>query len=270
MKILIHYNGQIDLAKEISEKAANYLLSRDVKCVYENDLVTDEINTISTIITFGGDGTILSAARKYIANDIPIMGFNVGKLGFLAEFSALYVRQNIYDLLEKKYKIIKRFLLSAQLRNEKYLAINDFVIRNTENSKLITLSAFANEQYIGDYRADGLIISTPTGSTAYSMACGGPIVCPDAAVYCMTPISPHTLTLRPLVIPVNKNIIIKLAANSNDNANVIADGIDIGKIRIADNLEITMYDKEAKFIVPLESNYFSVLRKKLLWAEKIV
>ena len=268
-KILIYYNEQRKLAKQIAEKSANYLISLGVKCVYESNLFECEINTINAIITFGGDGTILAAARKYVDNDIPIMGFNVGRLGFLAEFSANNIEENIDNLLAGKYKISKRFLLSAKLKDEKHLAINDFVIRNVEHSKLITLSAFASEQYIGDYRADGLIVSTPTGSTAYSMACNGPIVCPDANVYCITPISPHTLTLRPLVIPTNKNIKIKLATNSNDNASVIADGNYVGKISLSDELEIVIHNKEAKFIVPLSSNYFDVLRNKLLWAEKI-
>ena len=102
------------------------------------------------------------------------------------------------------------------------------------------------------------------------MACGGPIVYPDASVCCLTPISPHTLTLRPLIIPVSKIITIKLSYNSIDNASVIADGNNICEITISDELEIIMYNKEAKFIVPLESNYFTVLRNKLLWAETIV
>ena len=268
-KILIYCNEQNKFAKQISENAANYLASLNIDFFYESNFKANEINSIDVIITFGGDGTILSAARKYIESDTPIMGFNVGKLGFLAEFSANYIYENLDNLLTNKYKISKRFILFATLQNEIYLAINDFVIRNVEHSKLITLSAFANEQYIGDYRADGLIVSTPTGSTAYSMACSGPIVCPDANVYCITPISPHTLTLRPLIIPTNKNIKIKLAPNCNDNASVIADGNYVGKIDFSDELEIAVYNKEANFIVPLDSNYFDVLRNKLLWAEKI-
>ena len=269
-KILICYNEQIELAKQIAEKTIKYLLSLKIKCIYEAELTPKEIITIDAIITFGGDGTILSAARKYVDSNIPVMGFNVGKLGFLSEFSINYITESINNLLAEKYKISSRFLLSAEINNNKYLAINDFVIKNEEHSKLITLSAFAGEQYIGDYRADGLIISTPTGSTAYSMACGGPIVCPDANVYCLTPISPHTLTLRPLIIPTNKQIRIELPQNNYNNASIIADGNYMNKISLFDKLIIDIYSKEAKFIVPLESNYFDVLRNKLLWAEKII
>ncbi len=274
-KILIYYNPQKGQAKKIAIQTTEYLLSLGINCVNNEALTTNELDAIETIITFGGDGTILSAARKYVDANVPIMGFNVGKLGFLAEFSANYIKENIDILLKKKYKIIKRFLLTAKLNNSdrEHLAINDFVIKNVDNFKLITLSVFANEQYIGDYRADGLIVASPTGSTAYSLACGGPIICPDANVYCITPISPHTLTLRPLVIPTSKTIKIQLSTSTNnkeDTASIIADGNYVEKITFANELEITTYNTEANFIVPLDSNYFDVLRSKLLWAEKVV
>ena len=273
-RVLMYCNKQNELANKIAEMTTNYLHSININFINDNEINIEEIQNITSeidaIITFGGDGTILSAARKYVDTDIPIMGFNVGKLGFLSEFSANYIKENIDNLLNKNYKIIKRFLLTAKLNAEQYLAINDFVIRNAEQSKLITLSAFANEQYIGDYRADGLIISTPTGSTAYSMACGGPIIYPDANVYCITPISPHTFTLRPLIIPTNKTTKIKLTTNSKNNASIIADGNYAGQMLHSEELEIGIYTKEAQFIVPLGSNYFDVLRNKLLWAENIV
>ena len=269
-KVMLFFKKGSDLAMQVSAKANDYLLSLGVQCFYENELTKDEISNIDAIITFGGDGTILSAARKYIDEEIPVMGFNVGKLGFLSEFSINYLQAEIDNLMAGNYKISSRFVLFSDINNKRSLAINDFVIKNVEHYKLITLSVFAGEHYIGDYRADGLIISTPTGSTAYSLACGGPIICPDASVYCITPISPHTLTLRPLVIPTSKPIRIKLASNSNGAASVIADGYNIGEFSIYDKLEIVVYDREAKFIVPLESNYFDTLRNKLLWAEKIV
>ncbi|MCL2039550.1 MAG: NAD(+)/NADH kinase [Bacteroidetes bacterium] len=272
-KILIYYNPKKELAKKIATLTTQYLLSIGINYINNVDINSNELDKIDAIITFGGDGTILSAARKYIDANIPIMGFNVGKLGFLAEFSATHIKQNIDILLNKKYKIIKRFILTAKLNNdnEKYFAVNDFVLKNIDNFKLITLSVFANEQYIGDYRADGLIVASPTGSTAYSLACGGPIISPDTNVYCITPISPHTLTLRPLVIPTTKTIKIQLSnTNKDETASIIADGTYIEKITCDNELEITTYNKEANFIVPLDSNYFDVLRRKLLWAEKVI
>jgi NAD+ kinase len=275
-KILIFKDERNLNAEKYAHIASDYLYSH---CKIENIVVSpenpfpsfkDENEVPDAIISFGGDGTILSAARTYIFYNIPIMGFNLGKLGFLAEFSTKYLKENIYNLLQGNYKTISRFVLCINLDNREILVINDFVFRNINHSKLITLSAYLDEQYIGDYRADGLIISTPTGSTAYSMACGGSIIHPDACVYCITPIAPHTLSLRPLIVPANKNISIQISPNNTDEqASIIADGNYIGEIEYDEIIRISVYDRKAHFIVPNDSNYFDILRQKLHWAEQL-
>jgi len=269
-------------ANMFAEKATEFLLSKNINCYlkkhtfnrfkkqYENEflhIISDDVIPENTdcIISFGGDGTILSAAQQYINDEIPIMGFNVGKLGFLAEFATSLLLQEIENLLNKQFKIITRFTLQAQYKNQTVIALNDVVIEKNK-SKMITVKAFANGQYIGDYRADGLIITTPTGSTAYSLSCGGPILHPDSNVLCITPISPHSLTLRPLVISNDKELMFQIFSPSGD-ADLVADGRIVASIISGDSINISQSSKKIKLIVPSDNNYFDVLRKKLLWAE---
>jgi NAD+ kinase len=280
--IIIYDNFYKPEANMFAEKATEFLLSKNINCYvkeytfsrfqnkYENEflhIIADDcvVPNADCIISFGGDGTILSAVQQYINEEIPIMGFNVGKLGFLAEFSIVHLEDAIKNLLNKQFKIITRFTLQAQYANHNVIALNDLVIEKNK-SKMITVKAFVNEQYVGDYRADGLIITTPTGSTAYSLACGGPILVPDSNVLCITPISPHSLTLRPLVIPNDKEIMFQVFSPSG-NANLVVDGSIVSSITSDDTINISLSEKKIKLIVPLESNYFNVIRKKLLWAE---
>ena len=303
--IIIYDNFYKPEANMFAEKATEFLLSKNINCYvkeytfsrfknkYENDflhIVADDcvVSNADCIISFGGDGTILSAVRQYINEEIPIMGFNVGKLGFLAEFSTVDLEKEIENLLNNQFKIITRFTLQAQLNqhtnhnmnalnmnalNElnmngnglNIIALNDIVIEKNK-SKMITVKAFVNRQYIADYRADGLIITTPIGSTAYSLACGGPILVPDSNVLCITPVSPHSLTLRPLVVPNDKEIMFQVFSPLG-NANLVADGSIVALINSGDTIAISLSAKKIKLIVSSENNYFEVIRKKLLWAE---
>ena len=281
--IIIYDNFYKPEANMFAEKAAEFLLSRNINCYVKkhsfarfqnqqkNDflhIVEDDfiVRNADCIISFGGDGTILSAVRQYIDDEVPIMGFNVGKLGFLAEFSTENLEKELNNLLNKQFQIITRFTLQAQYANQNIIALNDLVIEKKNLSKMITVKSFVNGQYVGDYRADGLIIATPTGSTAYSLASGGPILVPDSNVLCITPISPHSLTLRPLVISNDKEIMLKVFSSSGE-ANLVADGYNIASIISGDTVNILLSDKKMKLIVSTENNYFDVLRKKLLWAE---
>ena len=221
------------------------------------------------VISFGGDGTMLTAARLLINSNIPIMGVNVGKLGFLAEYSIHKLDGAVKDLMDGNYRIVDRFALETNLHGEVLYALNDFVIEKRNSSRMLTVSAFANDHHIADYRSDGLIITTPTGSTAYSLSCNGPVIAPSTRVICLTPISPHSLNLRPLVIP-DTNELKFYVTSPTKEAHFVVDGQHTRVI--ANQEEVTIKRSEAivKLIKPIESSYYDLLRKKLLWAANTI
>ncbi len=236
-------------------------ISQKIKCLKPNEF--DKFADI--VISFGGDGTMLSAARLLIQKDIPIMGLNVGKLGFLAEFPINELETSIDQLLNGNYRVVDRVVFETELNGEIIYALNDFVVEKKGSSRMLTVSAFANEHLVANYRADGLIISTPTGSTAYSLSCGGPIIVPSTEVICITPISPHSMTLRPLVLP--DSIEVKIKVNSHTGiANLAADGQT--NYDLANGVEIIIKKSKlrVKMIKPLNSSYYDLLRNKLLWS----
>ncbi len=217
------------------------------------------------VISFGGDGTMLAAARLMINKELPIMGVNVGKLGFLAEVAVNELDEALVDLIEGNYRIVDRAVLEAKLNDETVYALNDFVIEKKDSSRMITVAAYANDHYIGDYRADGVIVTTPTGSTAYSLSCGGPILAPATEAFCITPISPHSLTIRPLVIPDSSEIALKVYSSTGEAA-LVADGQT--KLIMKNNEKVKLFKSESKvkLIKPPKNSYYDLLRKKLLWA----
>lgn len=221
------------------------------------------------IISFGGDGTMLTAARILINTSIPVMGVNVGKLGFLAEFSVEHLDESLQNLMDGKYRVIDRAVFETVLDDEIIYGLNDFVVEKRYSSRIITIGVYANDHHIGDYRADGVILTTPTGSTAYNLSCGGPVIAPTTEVMCITPISPHMMTLRPLVIPDSNEV--KMIINSpTGEASLVADG-QIERI-VKSGFTIKIYKSEAivKLIKPLDSSYYDLLRNKLLWAAKAI
>lgn len=233
---------------------------------FVNSLPTEEYGKIADlVISFGGDGTMLSAARQLINSQVPIMGVNVGRLGFLAEYSVDELESTIKDYLNGDYRLVERSVIETFINDEHAFALNDIVLEKKGSSKLITIKAYSNGNHIGDYRADGLIVCTPTGSTAYSLSCGGPVLSPSTQVLCLTPISPHTLTLRPLVLP--DTIELTLVVDSPTGmVNLVCDGQV--EYSIADETVITIRKSESriKLIKPLGSSYYDLLRAKLLWA----
>lgn len=217
------------------------------------------------VITFGGDGTLLSIARLLIHADVPIMGVNVGRLGFLAEFSADEVPEAIECLLSGAYRIVDRSTLTVETGGVHGIAINEILVERSAEAKMISVRAYVDDHHVADYSADGVIIATPTGSTAYSLAAGGPIVAPSAAALCITPIAPHTLTLRPLIINDDSEVRLELL-HPNAVAQIVADGTVIGAIGSTDHVIIRKSAQRVKLIKRAESTYFDLLREKLLWS----
>lgn len=227
------------------------------------------IEDADLLIAFGGDGTMLGIARDIGARGTPLLGVNLGKLGFLAELNPEELDSAIPDILDGKFQVEDRTVLEATtpaLPGARVTAINDVVIDKSHSPRLIDLETYIDGAFAATYRGDGLIISTPTGSTAYALSNGGPIVTPGSDVLGITPISPHTLGGRPLIIPEWSAIRI-VAYSQSDEVMVSADG----KVEVlaAPPLEVTI--RRATHTIRLlrrpDRTYFDVLRAKLLWVQ---
>lgn len=232
--------------------------------VYDRD---KQGSTADIILTFGGDGTILSAVQSYIKSDTPIMGFNVGKLGFLAEFGTSELEKTLKDLISGNYRIISRTAIQTKANDGIIYALNDIVLEKSDTSHMVDIKAFSGDHFIGEYFADGLIVSTPTGSTAYSLSAGGPVIFPNSPVLCITPVSPHSLTHRPLVVPDNQVLEFEVFSRTGE-LNLVADGKVRTKIASGDKIQICKSEEIVKLVKPDNSSFFDVLRDKFLWAER--
>jgi NAD+ kinase len=227
----------------------------------------DTPDNLDFIITIGGDGTFLEALSVLKLKDTPLLGINTGRLGFLADISPNQITTTINAIAKNEYKIEHRPLLEAKLNPIQGVqfpyAINDLTILKRDTSSMITIHAYINDKFLSTYWADGLIISTPTGSTAYSMSAGGPIVSPESKSLIITPIAPHNLTVRPLVIPDNSNISLKI--ESRDSKFQIS--LDSRSFAVEKTLEVQI--KKAKTQLSLiklnDYSFFSTLRNKLMW-----
>jgi NAD+ kinase len=244
------------LASVLSEE----IVSRcDVRPVTEFDTRAD------MVMTFGGDGTLLATTRVLMGSDVPIMGINVGKLGFLAEFPTSELDAAIIDVLKGNYRVVDRTTLEVHMNGATYYALNDVLIERSAEAKMTGVRAFVNDHHVADYRADGVIVCTPTGSTAYSLAAGGPIIAPSSQVICVTPIAPHTLTLRPLIVNDASEIRCTLMEGQRE-AHVVADGQILGTLSSRDSVIIRKSEHLVKLVKRADSTYYDLLREKLLWS----
>ena len=225
------------------------------------------------IIVLGGDGTILSVARSAHSFNVPILGVNLGALGFLAEVTL----PDLYEVLEKvlndRFECENRMLLNACVWRDKkkvgdYNVLNDVVINKGALARIVNLKVQVNSQYMTSYRADGLIISTPTGSTAYSLSAGGPIIHPSMDALVLSPICPFTLTNRSIVIPGQSLIQVELATE-NENVRVTFDGQEGCDMLQGDILEVKKAQTSIQLIQAPGKNYYQTLRKKLHWGSNV-
>jgi len=222
------------------------------------------------IIALGGDGTMLTAARIVGAHGNPILGVNLGKLGFLAEVSIDELTSCLNDITAGKYFIEDRIVLQTNSSNDphSYYTLNDVVIDKGSSPRIIDLETTVNGDYLVTYTADGLIIATPTGSTAYSLASGGPIVVPKSDVNVITPISPHTLSARPVIVPNDSIIKIKVTESAKP-VHMIGDG----QIEMFYDAPVEFTIQRAPHTIRLikrkNRNYFDLLRMKLMWGKDL-
>jgi NAD+ kinase len=222
------------------------------------------------ILAFGGDGTILTAARLVGRHGIPILGVNLGKLGFLAEVSVGDVNAAVEDVVAGRYVVDERMTLSVSssaFRNDLY-ALNEFVVDKGSSARVIALETFVNNDYLVTYTADGMIVTTPTGSTAYSLASGGPIVTPKSSVLTINPISPHTLTARAVVVPDDSHIRIAVKAASK-GVHYTADGQEEGIVEAPVEFTVRKSPHPIRLIKRGKHTYYDLLRAKLMWGRDV-
>jgi NAD+ kinase len=265
--------GAIDAADFLTQRGADVYLAADLGAVFPADVLarcsvvaeTHFEKFADMVITFGGDGTLLAAARLLIGSDVPIMGVNVGNLGFLAEFPVSQLDDALAVVLSGQYRIVDRTTLTTTIEGNTIHAVNEVLLEKATQSRMISIRAFVNEHHVADYRSDGVIVTTPTGSTAYSLSAGGPIIAPSAHALCLTPISPHTLTLRPLIVQDTSDIRFELPFPDME-ANLVADGRIVGTIRTGDVVHIRKSEHMVKLVKRADSTYYDLLRDKLLWS----
>ena len=233
----------------------------------------EELPRISdALIVFGGDGTLLSVARLIGDETCPILGVNLGSLGFLTEVTLEEFEIAATQLVEGEFRTSRRSLLEVRLAREdgttaEYSALNDAVINKGALARIISLEAYCDQDFIANFQADGMIISTPTGSTAYSLSAGGPIVVPTQDLIVLTPICPHTLTNRPLIIPRSSEV--RIGLSDGEEVMLTVDGQVGTKMRPGDQVHCRLAGKSIELIRATSRDFFDVLRQKLKWAERL-
>lgn len=220
------------------------------------------------IFAFGGDGTILNTAQNVGERETPILGINVGGLGFLTEVPLGKCEEVFDQILEGHYHIEERTMLKAQspVDPQPFYALNDIVIDRGQYIRVIEIKIDINQQYLNSYVADGLLISTPTGSTGYSLSSGGPITVPSSKVLIINPISPHSLTNRPVIIP-DTSVVEATVSSEYPEITVAADGMDARYYESGAHLIIEKAPFAARLVKPPGSDFFALLRNKLNWGE---
>ncbi|MFN2260908.1 MAG: NAD kinase [Psychroflexus sp.] len=221
--------------------------------------------------TIGGDGTILSAV-KFVRNlNIPIIGINTGRLGFLATIHKKEIKDSINQILDRKFKVSERTLLEVSCAPENDIlepfnfALNEVAISRKDTTSMITIETWLNDEFLNSYWSDGIIIATPTGSTGYSLSCGGPIITPKTESLVITPIAPHNLNARPLIIP--DNLEIKLKISGRENQYLISLDSRLASLENDTIVCIKKSDFKINLVWLEEDSFITTLRKKLLWGQ---
>jgi len=277
--------GKTDIKKvfELAKELCSWLKERKVRVYVEEELgrgigYPDSVPSaelpefVDVILVFGGDGTFLRVARLVCKYDIPILGVNLGGLGFLTELTMDELYPMVERIISGDYSVEKRDMLNATIhrgidRMGDYIVLNDVVVNKGAVARIVDLAIYINESHITTFRADGLILATPTGSTAYSLSAGGPIVYPTLPLTIITPICPHTLSNRPLVVSSETTIRVKVLTDTHD-VYLTLDGQVGVNLKMGDVIELKKADTTVKLIKSPFRDYFTILKTKLLWGER--
>lgn len=278
MIIALFSNWQLTQSKNLAVNIRDFLVNKGLKIVTDDSYAKEldvlplsqiSLEKIDCIISLGGDGSILHIIHNYPSLNIPILGINTGHLGFMADVQTADLYLGLEDLISGAYRIEERLMLEGEdLKSNTCFAVNDFVIHRARNPSLIEIKIQFGDLYLNTFEADGMIIATPNGSTAYSLAAGGPILSPDLDAIVITPVCPHTISNRPLVLTANQEIHIQYLS-PYEPIEVRADGISHFNLSTGETFRIKKSKKKFKLLNLLRQDYFSVLRSKLGWSGKL-
>lgn len=264
MKTHFIYNPQKKEIVTYIDTINRYLKKKSIEVVSKED-----IENCDFVIVIGGDGTLIRASKEIQNMEIPLLAINMGSLGFLTEVKTNEAFPVLDSIISGKAKFEKRYMIRCRLNNKEIYALNEILITKTGSlARMINLEVFADKDYLNTYKSDGVIISTPTGSTAYSLSAGGPILNPNLNAMVLTPIAPHTLTARSIVLSGETNLIIK-PINSNPEVCLISDGQQSEELMGNENIEITLSERYIKLVKPANRSYYAVLREKLQWSNRL-
>ena len=254
----------------LDESTADVFSDHEMEVVTRNQLG----ERCELVIIVGGDGTLLSAARSLVGFGVPLLGINLGHLGFLVDLCAIDVHKELDEIMSGEYIEENRFLIISEIeRDGDYFgggnAFNDVVIHKADVARMLEIETYIDNKFMHSMHADGLIISTPTGSTAYSLSGGGPILYPSLNVMELVPICPHTMSNRPVVISGDSEIDIVVSGRFSTQAQVTYDGQINYNLLPGDHVKIMRHPKHITILHPKSYDYFEILRAKLRWGEKL-
>jgi NAD+ kinase len=246
------------------------LLSQHLTKVGASLLHRDEIDAADLVIAIGGDGTMLHASRLTREYGIPILGINRGRLGFLADVTPDEMITSVDHVLGGNYTTDTRLVLEARLqrasgKDEVAFALNDVVLQRRETGRMVDFETRIANRYVNTHSGDGLIVATPTGSTAYALSCGGPIIEPHLDAVVIVPVCPHTLTDRPIVVSADRLVEVTLLQRDETKAEITVDGFSLGGISPTDKLRISAANKRVTLVHPPGYDFYEILRSKLFW-----
>ncbi|QZA58720.1 NAD(+)/NADH kinase [Candidatus Rhabdochlamydia porcellionis] len=277
MIIALFPNIHKQLSKDLAIDIREFLNSQNITVVAEDEKAQIigaipfseiDLTTISFMISMGGDGSILKLVHKYTHLDIPVLGINLGHLGFMADVPISDLYPSLQDLIKGSFQVHKRVVIEGKASHKECFAVNDIVIHRGSNRCLVKIAIHIDGIYLNTFEADGIIIATPNGSTAYSLSAGGPIISPDLEALVLTPICPHTISNCPIVLAANQKIQIEYLSKYAP-IEIHADGLNYYELKKSEIFEITRSKKNFKLISLPRRDYFSTLRTKLGWSGKL-
>jgi NAD+ kinase len=271
----------VELLNELHKVDAEIVIEKNFHSLLSENRTSEEYQTFTEkeglddsfdmFVSFGGDGTILRATTYVKDTGIPIVGVNTGRLGFLSTFKKEDVRKVVQEFVKGDYTIVERSLVEVSADsevpefNELNFALNEVTVSRKDTTSMITVETYLNDEYLTSYWADGLIISTPTGSTGYSLSCGGPVIAPTAKSLVLTPIAPHNLNARPLVI--SDDTLIRLKVSGREENHLVSLDSRIASVTNGKELLIKKAPFTIKMIEYTSESFLKTLRNKLLWGE---
>jgi len=278
--IFVKENSSKSVDKNALDSMLSLFINKNIKLYidestdYKNDKAKylshkEFTENIDVLVVFGGDGTLLNSARQYLEYEIPILGINMGNVGFLTDIKVENFHISMQEILDGSYQVEERNLVSANFNDNHLYGLNEVVVHSGAYAQLMRYRLNVNDKVVYEQRSDGLIIATPTGSTAYSLSAGGPIIHPSLDVWTIIPMLPQSISSRPFVISSNEKVEMELFEGPSKNAKICVDGQNDIDVPYGVNISISKTKKTLKLVHPKDNDFFEACREKLGWSLNI-